>query len=141
MRAHRHVVDRSYIERSNADAKHRLNYMRKFVEQCDTDPDRQRRRDAGVCRICWYQKSRIGGAAVTMRQCAFCHDVCHSGNTNVDVLCKACAVSYGLCSHCGADIEYVNKRSRLLPEISGSNCTKCGYGPGKCPGCESRGGT
>lgn len=115
MQAHRMKVDRANIERQNCSHKERIRFFRKFVQQCDEDPKRKQRLQAQECVVC-FGGSRIGGSAVTFRQCAHCDERLNSGNTNCDVLCIDCAKKAQLCKHCGADIDLKNRRKREMPE-------------------------
>ena len=108
-------VDSSAISWETSRGKDRIAYYRKMLKNADEDPKRDERLRACECILCFYEKSRIGGAACTQTQCAFCDKVLYSGNTNIDRMCPECAKATGLCKHCGADIDYKNRRKRELP--------------------------
>lgn len=114
MKAHRHRIDSASIEWANMTAKDRIDYARRLVNAFDNDPNRDERLEHSECVIC-FGASRIGGATCTSRQCGLCDCIVRSGNTNVDVLCIACAKGNGLCKHCGADIDLKNRRKRVIP--------------------------
>lgn len=83
----------------------RLKHLNKILE----DPERESRLENQECVLCHYD-SKVGGAAMTSSTCGLCETEIHSGNTNIDKLCKECAVKHKLCKHCGADIEYKNRK-------------------------------
>lgn len=116
MHAHRRNINSATVESANT---HGLGYVHATIALAKAfvdDSDKLKRRKAGLCKLCYYQSSRIGGCAVTTAQCGLCDEILSSGNTNIDVLCQSCAVANGLCKHCGADLEFVNRRKRVLPE-------------------------
>lgn len=121
MRAHRQVVDYPTIEHSNYLHLNRIDHYRKILAAVDLDPDKRRRHDVAECALCFYQQGRMAGAAFTTRQCAFCDEELKSGSTDVNVMCLKCAVITGLCKHCGADVDYKNKRKRSLPDKAPTN--------------------
>lgn len=116
MRSNRRNVDLVSIEYANDRAKQSIAYWRKRLKGVDEDPQRQARLDAAQCALCFYEQSRIGGAACTSIQCAFCDKWIHSGNTCVDIMCVDCAKKAGLCCHCGCDLNLKSRRKRELPE-------------------------
>lgn len=73
------------------------------------DPERTDRLEDQQCQVCYYG-SRIGGAAITTTECGICGVEMTFGNTNVDILCERCAREKNVCKHCGADMEYKNRR-------------------------------
>ena len=116
MRRYRPAVTLESIRQANAQQKQRLNYWRKQLLLEEEDPQREKRLEESLCTGCFYEKSRIGGAAITFRQCAFCTEMLNSGNTNIDIMCRDCAKAAGLCRHCGCDIDMKNRRQYALPE-------------------------
>lgn len=114
MHAKRMKIDLCTIEMQNYKAKERIDFYRKLVEKVDDDAKRKERLEHQECILC-FETSRIGGSCATDRQCAHCDAVVHYSNTNVDVLCVDCAKKAKLCKHCGADIDFVNRRKRTLP--------------------------
>jgi len=121
MQRRRAKVDRYNVEHRNFMHKDRINWMRSYVQKIDADTEKKVRLDDALCPVCHYEKSRIGGAACTSAQCAFCQTVLHCGNTNIDVMCKDCAKQAGLCRHCGADLNLKNRRKLVLPEVQELN--------------------
>lgn len=67
------------------------------------------------CKVCYYiHNARIGGAAMTYRDCGICGSKELYGSTSTDVLCMKCAQEYKLCKHCGADRELKPRRKLTL---------------------------
>lgn len=116
MKSNRLLVDACRVERENYFHKDRIAHYEKMLDNYRNDPSKTNRLSKQECLVCFYG-SRIGGAAVTFRDCAFCGCRCTSGNTDVDVMCLACAKQAGLCKHCGADMEYKNRRKRNWPDV------------------------
>ena len=118
MRARRQRISNYSIQWENERHKDRIASMRELLDKIDTDPQKKDRIKKCECKICFYQTGgRIGGAAMTDRECAFCGEVMHFGSTATNKMCQGCATKAGLCKICGADINYVNKRKRELPEV------------------------
>ncbi len=69
-----------------------------------TDPDKKKRIEAQQCAPCFYS-SRIGGQAMTNRDCMSCGQTQTYSSTATDVLCKQCAIDAELCKQCGADLK------------------------------------
>lgn len=90
--------------------KERISYMRDFLQKIDEDPDKKKRLEKQECKVCFYQTSRIAGQSFTSTECSICDKEITHGNTDVDRLCQECAKAANLCKHCGADIEYKNRR-------------------------------
>lgn len=116
MKLRRHKVSKSSIEVVNSLHKEKLNFWRRLLAQIDSDPQHKERIAMSQCGMCFYEKSRIGAATCTEVQCAFCDVILHSGNTNIDILCLECAANAGLCRHCGCDLDFKNRRQRLIPD-------------------------
>lgn len=117
MHRNRRKVDKASIEWANNLANQRIDCDRELISNVDNDPKRAERLAKQECPICFYVTGRIGGAAVTFAECAFCGTRIMSGNTNIDVMCGECAKAAGLCKHCGADIDLKNRRKRKLPVV------------------------
>lgn len=117
MEIRRARVDLASIERANANQKHLISVYRRRLKMFDEDKKRKERLAESLCKVCYYQDSRIGASVCTSQQCGLCDEVLQFGNTCTDKLCQKCSKANGLCRHCGADIGYVNKRKRKLPSI------------------------
>lgn len=116
MRAHRRQIDSATIADANDSGKEYVEATIALARAFLADADKSTRRRAGLCKLCYYQSARMGGCVLTYAQCGLCDEQLSSGTTNIDVLCQSCAVENGLCKHCGADLEFVNRRKRVLPE-------------------------
>ncbi len=85
--------------------KGRLEHFQKIVN----DTDKKNRLENQECVCCHYD-SKMGGAAMTKTNCSMCEKEMHFGSTSIDRLCKECAKEHGLCKHCGADMDYKQRR-------------------------------
>jgi len=99
-------VDLSSVQWATDHAQHYFAVCKATAE----DADRDARREAAQCGMCYYSKSRVGGAMCTTALCGLCSEQMHFGNTCVDVLCKVCAKKHRLCLHCGGDVEMKSRR-------------------------------
>jgi len=108
-------VDTYSVTWANERHKESIAYYRRRLKSVDEDPKRKERIAASECAMCHYDKSCIGAAVCTFSPCAFCDERLYSGNSNIDLMCTACAAKAGLCKHCGADIDLKNRRKRVLP--------------------------
>lgn len=118
MEARRAKVDLAHIERKNEQHGHWTRHFGKLVDAITKDPEKSKRHDAQQCPNCYYGDKiagRIGGAAMTRTQCAFCETITMFGSTAVDILCDECARKADLCKTCGADIDLKNRKNRELP--------------------------
>lgn len=110
MKSQRKVIDRCAVARATSFAARRVSDYIKLGKNLEADSDRVERLRGSECKVCFYVSGRIGGAALTSSQCGICDKEVHSGNTNIDAICKDCAKRNKLCAHCGADLEL--RRSR-----------------------------
>lgn len=91
-------------------ATDRAQEAARIYAECTNDPRRPERLEVQECRVCFYARSRIGGATCSEAPCGLCGKMLYSGNTCVDVLCKDCARDKRLCVLCGGDVEMKNRR-------------------------------
>jgi len=107
-------IDNIAIANATMWAKARFDDTLSRAEAYKNDLDKAERHKACECIVCW-KSGRIGGAAMTSAPCPLCDEVIHSGSTNVDRVCLACAKKYKLCKHCAADIDLKQRRKLWLP--------------------------
>lgn len=74
------------------------------------DPEKKKRLETSMCKICFYQEGRIGGAAMTHQPCGICGKDQLYSSTATDVLCRECAKENHLCKQCGADVQLKPRR-------------------------------
>jgi hypothetical protein len=87
-------------------------WMKEFLDLAHkriNDPHKQERIKQLNCVYCYYS-GKWGGSRMTNVSCHICNDELMFGSTCVDRLCSACAFTYFLCKHCGADLELKNRR-------------------------------
>ena len=90
-----------------------------LAENLKKDPDGKNRHKKQLCKVCYYTRgSRIGGAAITFRDCGVCGKEQSYGSTTTDALCLECAREQMLCKHCGADINGVPRSPRTKSSSS-----------------------
>lgn len=73
---------------------------------------REERLQTQECQSCYYNP-KIGGCAMTKRNCSACNTEMLFGSTNTDKLCLQCAKGRGVCKHCGADLDLKTRRQVL----------------------------
>lgn len=71
----------------------------------DVDKRREQRLEKHECKVCFYLKSRIGGAAITKKSCNVCGNAVVHATTCTGVACKECAEALHICTHCGGDLD------------------------------------
>lgn len=102
-------IDLASVHNDTYFTKERIRAAEVRYANYTTDPEKKERLAEQECIVCWYE-SKIGGAAMTSRQCGFCSETVHCGNTAIDKLCLKCAQENELCKHCGSDIGLRLKR-------------------------------
>jgi len=112
MRRPKPTINNRTVEMSTYTGKERVRFYEAAANNCRDDPKKKERREAQQCVLCFYVKGRIGGNVGTYSECGNCGTELQCGNTNIDVLCKPCAKSLGLCVHCGADIDLKHRRKK-----------------------------
>lgn len=85
--------------------RNHLDGLKRYLE----DPDKEKRVIDQEC-VCCYYSTKFGGAAMTTSQCGLCVKDMNFSSTCTDILCKECAHDHNLCKHCGADMDYKNRR-------------------------------
>lgn len=92
---------------------HTVEYVKRTIERArlfSEDPDKTKRKALALCPYCFYLSSRIGGAAMTDRDCGLCGKEMTFGSTNTDILCVECGIEKNACKHCGADLDLKHRR-------------------------------
>jgi hypothetical protein len=85
------------------------------VHNFEVDRDISARVAAHTCKSCWYfQRNRIGGAAMTTWYCGICGARRIHGSTAHNKICDRCATEHKLCVQCGGDI-MMRARRRKWP--------------------------
>jgi len=105
MEARKRVVDLSLVLNSTVTAKARVKRAKEIIE----DPRKADRLKEQECVVCFYNRPRISGRMISAVKCGYCDEEKRFANTDVDVLCEKCAKEFGLCKHCGADINLKNR--------------------------------
>lgn len=118
MRVKKTAINRVVIESNTSRGKHLIDDALARAERLKTDAERAERLKEAVCSACWYLMSpRIGGAAMTARECSVCGTDNMFPSTATDALCKSCATENNLCCWCCGDIDMKSRRSPRPYEI------------------------
>ena len=101
-------------ERIELERKHRTHFALSYaqratknVEDLKQDARRDKRREAGECKTCFYLKSaRVGGAELTKAACRMCgREMILATAATPPEICSDCAKENELCRMCMADQE------------------------------------
>ena len=102
--------------RSNSRVQNLLNIANEIAK----DLRASERTLKNECKSCFYYVAKIGGSAITHKECMCCGIDQMYGSTCTDVLCLECAKKHKLCRHCGGDIN-MNERRRKWPSHTEQN--------------------
>lgn len=103
----------SVSNRTGMNLEYANSHLRRALEYL-SEPERKKRDEAGECKFCFYLRGgRIGGAAITQKPCDVCGTEMSFSSTAVDAVCKPCGAKHKLCVTCGADVDLIQRRSRL----------------------------
>jgi len=89
------------------------DYVKQTIELAENlqkDPDKKERLKASECIVCWYRGGGMVTNACVHTSCKSCNKELWFGNSNTDEICIDCAKEHKLCKHCGADLEYKERR-------------------------------
>ena len=117
MRARKQNINNVTITDATYRMAERIKATIKLSQEYIGDLDDDLRHEKQLCPVCYYNHSRIGGAAVTTGVCGLCDAEQVFSNTCVDVLCIDCAKKHNLCLHCGSDIDCkARRKQRFTPK-------------------------
>lgn len=119
MKARSSVINKGTIEQSTSWSKDIAKNLMDKVENFQSDVLKDERLRSCKCKSCFYLRSdRIGGAAITTKDCGICLEQMRFASTAVDQLCKVCGVENDLCVQCAGDLNMVNskKERKFLKE-------------------------
>ncbi len=104
-------IDAERVQFATHFSRQSLESWLRNAERAWLDYDREEREKVQQCRYCYYaRESRIGGCALTDKDCDHCGETQHYGSTATDPLCLPCAAKLKLCIRCCADITLANRR-------------------------------
>jgi ribosomal protein S27E len=112
MRTNKKKCDNATIEWATYMSKNRMASTIDRAEKFKQDPEVEKRHEEQECQVCFYEKGRVGGAAMTEIECALCNKTTVFPSTNTDILCPECAKEHNLCKHCGGDIDSKKRRKQ-----------------------------
>lgn len=110
MRQNPSKIDRASVEYATGSSSRIIKDCLKRAEDILSDANKAARAEKCQCAACFYVRSRIGGAAMTHRDCGICGKDQLYSSTSTDVICMECARTNGLCKHCGGDIDMKPRR-------------------------------
>ena len=111
MRQTKSKIDRASIAHANGRAKQHAESILKKAESLKNDSNQKERVKECKCKTCFYLlNERIGGAAMTNRECGICEKDMLFSSTSTEPICIECAKKNGLCKQCGGDIETKERR-------------------------------
>lgn len=84
------------------------------MRDCLEDPRKAERLAAQQCNRCFYFTGRIAGQAFTNSKCGACGLEMQFSSTDVNRLCKECAVENNACERCMVDIDFVEKMNKRI---------------------------
>lgn len=121
MEVKRGMLSRGNVAHATGRGKRYVEDALEAAKNLASDTQKKERVEKGLCLSCFYLfKQRMGGAAITNRQCAGCETVMRFSSTATDLLCKPCANANALCCRCGADIGLKDRRKPYLFQANGS---------------------
>ena len=101
-----HIINKASIQEANRRNQERMDDILMKAQNITNDPKRAERLEANLCLRCFYLSNpRLGGAAITTRDCGGCGTEMRFGSTATDAMCHSCSTSKGLCRQCGAEKE------------------------------------
>lgn len=106
----------SSLKSTTSLARRRLSDYVERARKAEEDTDKQQRLEATLCKVCWYLRDGIGGAAITNRPCGLCLADQRFSSTDTNLLCSNCAQAHELCKCCGADLHLRQRRQKPWPE-------------------------
>jgi hypothetical protein len=93
----------------------KLDFVKQTLElakNLQEDPQKQERVKNCECLVCWYRSGGMHTNAFVYTNCKSCNKDLQFANSNTDEVCIDCAKEHKLCKHCGADIEYKERRKK-----------------------------
>lgn len=96
-----------------AEARCEKNVHKKYIDKWAaqmfayySDNDKDSRKAKHECKYCYYVMfARVGGSAMTTKDCEYCGEKMLFSSTNTDKFCEKCSEELGLCKHCGQKME------------------------------------
>ncbi len=103
MKIEKAVINLDTIKQKTVANSKRIAMYLKTANKLTLDVRRSERLTESLCESCFYivGKDRIGGRAITYRDCGICTKEMVFSSTCTDVLCIDCAKKRKLCKRCG----------------------------------------
>ncbi|MBM5783156.1 MAG: hypothetical protein FJ368_07055 [Pelagibacterales bacterium] len=113
------MTKRSKLDNSDISIRNggKLDYIKKTLQlakNLQEDPQKQERIKNCTCLVCWYRSGGMHTNSFVHTNCKSCNKDLQFVNSNTDEVCIDCAKEHKLCKHCGADIEYKERRKQRI---------------------------
>lgn len=116
------ILTKKFMITATGWARARMAGWLRLAQEVSEDARKDERLARHECKACFYP-TRVGGAAMTHRDCMRCGVSQIYNSTVTDVLCLSCATELDLCKHCGGDLEMRAERTEVFVPASGENKT------------------
>jgi len=105
------LITQRDISFDNILKKERIKNALELADNLRNDPNKKERKCQNLCLLCYYQERGMHTNASVTTDCKICSDKMYFGSSDIDKIDDVCAKIYGLCKHCGCDIEYKERRN------------------------------
>ena len=86
------MIDKADAEKAKYFNKEFINKVTSKLIRYYSDPDKKERKADGLCKCCYYYMyDRVGGCAITIKNCECCGEEMSFGSTATDKYCLKCA--------------------------------------------------
>lgn len=100
------IIENSYSKNTKYFNKKIIEKQTEKLLRYYSDQDKKERKKEGLCKFCYYYNcDRIGGCAITIKNCENCGTEMSFGSTATDMYCLDCAIENGICKQCGQKID------------------------------------
>lgn len=100
------MIDKADAEKAKYFNKEFINKVTSKLIRYYSDPDKKERKADGLCKCCYYYMyDRVGGCAITIKNCECCGEEMSFGSTTTDKYCLKCAKENGYCKQCGQKMD------------------------------------
>lgn len=113
------MIKRPKLDNSDISIRNwgKLDYIKntlQLAKNLQEDPQKQERIKNCKCLVCWYRSGGMHTNAFVYTNCKSCNKDLQFATSNTDEVCIDCAKEHKLCKHCGADIEYKERRKKRV---------------------------
>ena len=94
------MINKSRAANTKARNKRVIEGYKKTIDDYDKDLLKKERKEECLCKFCKYVHYRVGGTAMTTKDCGCCGVKLYFASTATDDLCINCAKTHGHCKRC-----------------------------------------